>query len=352
MRLTNREIREYQNKIRKAVPLYNDCIIGNQGFFSIHNVPQSDATRIVNGLKKLDFIAEVSKHEGKLDFSHFKFDKGYAEPGHLYEISGKLKEKTESIEESIEAHETLNEKLWNEDKSLKQEVREKLLEIKDKYIENLTSNELKIVVRDVLLLGSNCNYNYTDNSDIDLHIIVDADIYSDADLAEKCYLAYCSIFNSKYDPTIYDIPVEIYVESLTTENKSNGVYSVLNNQWLKEPRKEDINFEAIDWRPEFEKQRDIAQHVMSDDNATSKDVDAVIRVIYNLRKSSMTAEGEYSAGNFAFKEIRNIGLLDALKTRKAELESKEMSLQEDLTNKKSKYLIRNLTEEINKIIAE
>ena len=41
----------------------------------------------------------------------------------------------------------------------------------------------------------------------------------------------------------------------------------------------------------------------------------------------MKKEGEYSVGNFAFKELRNIGCLDKLKEIKTGLESREMSLE-------------------------
>ena len=140
-----------------------------------------------------------------------------------------LKEE-ETIDENIEVHDTLNPLIWNEDKSIKEEVRQKLMDAAKKFADNIKDNEVKIKVLDVYLLGSNCNYNYTKDSDLDLHLIVDAGVYTDEDLAKKCYLAYCTMFNSKYDPTIYGIPFEIYVEDKETKNKSNGVFSLKQNK--------------------------------------------------------------------------------------------------------------------------
>ena len=55
-------------------------------------------------------------------------------------------------------------------------------------------------------------YNYTKNSDIDLHIIADLSIYDRQDLAQKLYDARRKIFNDKYDPMIKGYEVELYVE--------------------------------------------------------------------------------------------------------------------------------------------
>ena len=38
-------------------------------------------------------------------------------------------------------------------------------------------------------------------------------------------------------------------------------------------------------------------------------------------------DGEYGKGNLIFKELRNQGVLQALKDKKVELETKEMSLE-------------------------
>ena len=111
-------------------------------------------------------------------------------------------------------NDTLNIKLFDGDK-LKEDVKDKLLKIKDKFLETLSDEEIDLDVKDVVLVGSNVNYNYSENSDIDLHIIADTSNYSNdtSSLLDKIYNAYKTLFNQKYDLTIYGIPVEIYVES-------------------------------------------------------------------------------------------------------------------------------------------
>lgn len=56
-------------------------------------------------------------------------------------------------------------------------------------------------------------------------------------------------------------------------------------------------------------------------------IDKFIEDLYNLRKESITKDGEFGIGNLIFKEFRNKGYLDKLKELKIELENKEMSLE-------------------------
>ena len=72
--------------------------------------------------------------------------------------------------------------------------------------------------------------------------------------------------------------------------------------------------------------------VNSDTLLESKESDAIetienfIEDIYDLRKTSIAKEGEYSIGNLVFKKMRNEGYLDNLKRLRNCLKSKELSL--------------------------
>ena len=79
------------------------------------------------------------------------------------------------LDESIERHETLNSKLFDENNKLKEDVREALLNVKDEFLKDLSENKIPLRVIDIWLVGSNASFNYTDKSDIDLHIIANLD---------------------------------------------------------------------------------------------------------------------------------------------------------------------------------
>ena len=164
--------------------------------------------------------------------------------------------------EAAEKHDVLNPKLWNEDGTLKDEVKEKILAIVKEFTDGLEEDGIKFKVDDIVLVGSNCSYNYTDASDLDIHIRMDTDsLECPDDLYPLLYGAYRALFNNKMDIDFYGIPVEIYVETSDTEQlsdepvgdaegldearaqsalKSNGIYSVLNGEWIKKPVQADI----------------------------------------------------------------------------------------------------------------
>ena len=246
----------------------------------------------------------------------------------------------DEVKESIEKHDELNQDLFDGE-DLKPEVKDKLLEIVDKFKDNLKESDIELEIIDVLFVGSNASYNYTDNSDIDIHIVADTSIYDDKeDLATKLYEAYKRIFNSKYDPLIYGHEVEVYVDSNENHANSNGIYS-LNTGWVKKPDNDtipDISDELL------AKLEDLVRDFKDKYGDVSKmesvdEVDDAIDSIYKERQASILKDGEYGIGNLLFKEVRNCGLLKQLKDRKVELENQEMSLNEESVFSKAKNFI-------------
>ena len=71
------------------------------------------------------------------------------------------------IIEKFEKHDTLNPKLWSNDKLLP-EVKTKIIEIIDEFISTI---ELDIKILDARIVGSQASFNYTEHSDLDVHLI-------------------------------------------------------------------------------------------------------------------------------------------------------------------------------------
>lgn len=167
-----------------------------------------------------------------------------------YNILDKLNNIGNDLTEKIEKHTTLNQKLFNEDK-LRDDVKKAIIKIADTFISELSEEGISFKLKDILLIGSNVSYNYTEDSDLDIHLIADSSsLDCDPEIYTLLYSAYRSMFNTNYDIKIKGIPVEIYVELDETKSNSNGVYSI-NNGWIKVPEQKeipDINME------EFEKQ--------------------------------------------------------------------------------------------------
>ena len=91
----------------------------------------------------------------------------------IFKELNKLDESQENkLEEVFETHPTLNQKLFDEN-VLREDVRKQLIKIADMFVDSLKEDQIPIKVYDYWLVGSNAAYNYSDNSDIDVHIIVD-----------------------------------------------------------------------------------------------------------------------------------------------------------------------------------
>ena len=254
------------------------------------------------------------------------------------------------VNEDIEKHDTLNPELF-EHNELKKEVKETIENIADLFIEELSEQDIKFKLKDIILLGSNVSYNYTKDSDLDVHLIADSkNLKCPDDLYPLLYGAYVSIFNKNYDITIKGIPVELYVEIDESTAKSNGIYS-LTKGWIKEPVQTDIpdidfdqfNVQFKTWEDRY---LDIINNKSPENENKSEIIKDFISDLYDLRKQSITKDGEYGLGNLIFKEFRNKGYLDYLKDQRKVEKGKELSLeslQEDIDTDKLSQTIKQLS---------
>lgn len=229
----------------------------------------------------------------------------------------------EALNEKIESHETLNPKFWQDDE-LKQEIKDKIETITDRFVEYLNNKDIKIDIKDILLLGSNASYNYTDDSDLDIHVIVEPkEITEDEELLKQLYDLAASAFNDKFNIQLKGADAEVYVELNDTNANSNGIYSI-NKGWLKKPKKENVVGIELD-EVEFEKWEDRYNDLLA-----SRDKDEIkqfINDLYKLRKDSILKDGEYGQGNLIFKEMRNLNYIKNIKNLLDMIESEEMSLE-------------------------
>ena len=242
----------------------------------------------------------------------------------------------ENLSEDIEVHDSLNPKLWNEDNTLKEEVKEKIYEIVSLFKTSLNDNDIDIDIKDIYLLGSNTSYNYNENSDLDVHIIVNLPESEEAQYQLNTYLAHASIFNKNHDIKFFGVDVEIYVVANDVQAKSNGVYS-LTDGWIKFPNKKDILDIDTEQKHKVEKmslklEKTILDTLNSDN---LEDVIELLHKIYSLRRDSIKKDGEYALGNLVFKELRNKNLIQQLKDKKTELETRSLSLEKLISEEAS-----------------
>ena len=228
----------------------------------------------------------------------------------------------------------LNSKLWDKDELLKPEVRIAILKISKKYINSIDKD---IKFKDIVLTGSIANYNYNEQSDLDIHIVVDyKNIGDDENLLLKYFKGIKDDWSNKYKLTIYGYPVEIFIQNERTPIESAAVYSVLNNKWIQKPENNKPNFnikEIKNIAAKFINKFDDLQKyfkVNKDYDKALSDIETIKKEISDMRKVGLDKEGEFSTENLSFKLLRNLGTLDKINTFKEKLINKQLTLKESL----------------------
>lgn len=210
-----------------------------------------------------------------------------------------------------ETQSTLNPKLWEND-SLKKGLREKFVRIAKAFYDFL---EIDAPILDILLIGSNANYNWTKHSDVDLHVVIDYQaVNKNLHLVKNYMLAKKSVWNANYPLTFQGMDIELYAQDWNERlHSSVGQYSIMKGKWVKKPSADIISIDddVID-----QKAQPIEYEIDS-----LKETDPKLRVkiqnillrLRTMRQTGLEAEGEYSVENLAYKKLRNSGHLDRLK---------------------------------------
>lgn len=213
---------------------------------------------------------------------------------------------------TLEYHNELNSKIWVK-KKLKPEVRGKLLQIASAWRDfaKIPDN----LIDDIIITGGNVNYNYTPQSDIDLHLVVDrSKLNPDRDFVDE-YLQDKKILWTLTHPdiTIYGYPVELYAQDPNEHaHFGQGVYSVKKDAWVQSPEYLGLDFESnssLQNKVQFYK--DMIDKLI-DQKADSDTIDALKKKIRTMRGDSIAKGGEFAFGNLIFKDLRNQGYLDKI----------------------------------------
>ena len=216
----------------------------------------------------------------------------------------------------------LNPKIWDNEE-MKGEVRAKLKQIAKAFIEFLGIPEAAI--KDIVVTGSMASYNYTEHSDIDLHVIVDPEkVHKNCPIVGEYLLSKKSEFNQKHDIYIYGIPVEVYAEVEGVGTIHNGLYS-LNKGWVDLPKKIAAVNNDMAVKAKYEEYKTAAESIKDGELA-----EILLDKIKRMRKAGLAEGGEFSVENLVFKKLRDEGIIERLMKVKKEGIDKKLSLDEAL----------------------
>lgn len=243
-----------------------------------------------------------------------------------------------SIISSFNVKDELNPVIWeNPDNPssavMKEEIRLQLIEIANKFIEFLGYD---IFVQDITMTGSLSNYNWSEFSDIDLHIMYDFnESGTEKELYQDLFKLKKTLFNSTHDITVKGYEVELYVQDTNEPHISTGVYSVLFNEWLVEPSKEEVTIDEKIIKDKVNQWQDIIDIVIEDIESGDEDLEngleKITKVKDKLKKyrgCGLERDGEYSYENLVFKFLRRNGYIQKLFDFQNNLVDDRLSLAE------------------------
>lgn len=241
-----------------------------------------------------------------------------------------------NILNSFKFKEELNPKFWSKKGStyvLKPEIRKKLLEIAYEFFDSL---DVDVIISDIIFTGSLANFNWSNFSDVDLHLTSDYNQFNKQNLSlyEELFHLKKTIFNQKHDITIYGYDVELYIENENQKRTENaGIYSILNNEWVVEPKKEkktvdisSVRDKSKSWMKEIDSAIELAKSESLDES--KKILKRIIEKIRKYRTCGLQKGGEFSTENLVFKVLRRNGYINKIKELKDDLVDKKLSINE------------------------
>jgi predicted nucleotidyltransferase len=228
----------------------------------------------------------------------------------------------------------LNKQIWQNDK-LNSNVRTKLIKIADDFFKELNlPSEVKM--KDIIFTGSLANFNWSEYSDIDLHIVLDfSQIEAEDKFKEDFFYAQKALWNQAHDITVFKYPVELYVQDIKAKLVASAVYSVKKDKWVLQAKREEFKVNKKVIKQKADRFIDNLKDIRNDykENKLQSVVDKVQKLkdkIKNYRTSGLEKGGEYAIENLVFKTLRRTPFMDILDSYKAKAYDKLMSVKETI----------------------
>lgn len=206
-------------------------------------------------------------------------------------------------------NQNLNPDIWQSDNQIKSDIRNTLLQIANDFYKD---TKLKIPVKDILLLGSNANYNWTPTSDLDVHLLIDFKLLNMSPENAKEYTNLLKYkWNTEHDIHIKTYNVEMYIQDISAKNAATGIYSLLNDAWINKPQFQNV---VLDKELIKQKYYDFALSIkQSIKDQNLQYMKTILKDLYDIRQAGLDRAGEFSTENVVFKLLRNKNHIDNLK---------------------------------------
>jgi len=235
-------------------------------------------------------------------------------------------------EDSFQYKQTLNPNIWSNEDSIRPEIRRNLLQIANDFFESLEIPPVNL--RDIILTGSLANYNWSEYSDLDLHIVFDFfEVDENQELVKGYFNAKRMNWNKVHNIMIRDHEVEVYLQDVSEPHISTGIYSLMRDQWVTKPSIESLD---VEWDHVRQKVDSFIEKIDEVETLHSRGqheeayslADNIKNKIGKYRRCGLEHGGAMSEENLAFKMLRRSEELKRLSILKVDAYDKMLTLSE------------------------
>jgi len=238
---------------------------------------------------------------------------------------------------SFEPKDKLNPKIWYTPKGedtpkLQPEVRTALLKSAQLFIEYV---KVDFFFSDIIMPGSLANYNWSKYSDADVHIIVNLDQFDrdEIPLYQELFKIKKTLFNNTHNIKVRGYDVEMYIEDSSVPRFSEGTYSIMFDEWISVPKKEEFKIDKELLKKKTKNWMDQIDLVIS--QTKKEDVDDIRDLFKKIddklkkyRTEGLRQGGEQSYENLVFKILRRNGYIGKMKDYETEFVDKKLSVEQ------------------------
>jgi hypothetical protein len=161
---------------------------------------------------------------------------------------------------------------------------------------------------------------------------MDFNEFDDKELIKKYFDAKKAVWNDNHDIKIKGYDVELYAQDKDEPHESTGIYSVMNDEWVKKPKPQDVKIDRETIKKkvkQFEKEYNRILELYNEEKyeETRKALDKIKDKIKKYRKAGLDKGGEMATENLVFKTMRRSGLMEKIYDLGLETTDKQYTIE-------------------------
>lgn len=215
--------------------------------------------------------------------------------------------------------------LWDSAQHLDPEVRLSLLKSAQDFYEK---TNLPAPILDVYLMGSIANYNWTSDSDADVHVIIDySKLQMPQETAAKTAKTAGAQWNQEHNVFVKGHKVEMNLQDASEPKPYvTGIYSLMRDVWIRKPSQTPPQIDKGIVQVQYKAMKSYIENaIRSGDREQMK---SAKKYLDAYRQYGLDTYGELSYENIIFKILRSRGIIKYLKDSITAVYDKQMSVDE------------------------